>query len=305
MAQGGGAPIQINAHRLQISDTLMAGSTARFLAGLELRSPNDAFGGLSGLHLQGPLMRLIGDRGVWVEARVNRAASGAISGFGAASIGRLRGSSGNPLQGTWIDAESLAEDGRGGYWIGFERRHRLTRHRGLDGKALAVLEPPKRSLGRNAGVEGLAHAGDGALWAIAEAAGPNGRQRGWRMQGGAAEPFSFARIGPFDSTGADFGPDGALYLLERRFGLLTGVGMRIRRFTPALIEAVARGEQSDLGDGETLVTLDTRAPIDNMEGLSVERRDDGLLVLTAISDDNFNRLQRTVLLQFVVEPFGG
>jgi hypothetical protein len=39
--------------------------------------------------------------------------------------------------------------------------------------------------------------------------------------------------------------------------------------------------------------------IDNMEGLSVHTDADGAVVLTLVSDDNFNHfLQRTVLLQF-------
>jgi hypothetical protein len=38
-----------------------------------------------------------------------------------------------------------------------------------------------------------------------------------------------------------------------------------------------------------------------MEGLSATRLDDGQVVITMISDDNFNHiLQRTVILQFAV-----
>ena len=38
------------------------------------------------------------------------------------------------------------------------------------------------------------------------------------------------------------------------------------------------------------------------DGRTLKDEGDGMLVLTAISDDNFNAIQRTVLLQFVVEP---
>jgi hypothetical protein len=50
--------------------------------------------------------------------------------------------------------------------------------------------------------------------------------------------------------------------------------------------------------GEVLVQGDQAYEIDNMEGLSVHRDARGKTVLTLISDDNFNPLQRTVLLQF-------
>lgn len=304
-AQGtaAGDPIAIDLSPIEIPERLMAGQKARFLAGFELGARNSQFGGLSGLALEGERFYAIGDRAIWIEARAARAESGAVTGLSDARIGALKGSSGNPLKGTWIDAESLTRSGSGGFFIGFERRHRITEHRSLDGKAVALVDPPPaKTLGGNAGIEGLARAPDGALWALAEAAGPSGRQQGWRLRSGAKQGFGFARIGAFDTTGADFGPDGALYVLERSFSLFSGVGMRIRRFSPEAVAAVERGASADLGDGEVLLALDTRAPIDNMEGLAVERRGDGVLVLTAISDDNFNAIQRTVLLQFVVEP---
>jgi hypothetical protein len=40
--------------------------------------------------------------------------------------------------------------------------------------------------------------------------------------------------------------------------------------------------------------------IDNMEGLAVHRAKNGDVVLTLISDDNFNPLQRALLLQFTL-----
>jgi hypothetical protein len=40
--------------------------------------------------------------------------------------------------------------------------------------------------------------------------------------------------------------------------------------------------------------------IDNLEGLSINRAHNGDVVLTMVSDDNFSRLQRTILLQFTL-----
>ena len=51
------------------------------------------------------------------------------------------------------------------------------------------------------------------------------------------------------------------------------------------------------------MVADRAYQIDNMEGLAVNRGVAGELVITMISDNNFNRvLQRTVLLQFALAP---
>ena len=53
-------------------------------------------------------------------------------------------------------------------------------------------------------------------------------------------------------------------------------------------------------DGEVLGTFDMGYQIDNMEGLAVTRNAAGETLLTIVSDDNFNPLQRTVLLRFAL-----
>ena len=54
--------------------------------------------------------------------------------------------------------------------------------------------------------------------------------------------------------------------------------------------------------GETLFEADRNYNIDNMEGLAVHRAANGDTVLTLLSDDNFNPLQRTLLMQFTLQP---
>jgi len=53
-------------------------------------------------------------------------------------------------------------------------------------------------------------------------------------------------------------------------------------------------------DGPTIFDADLGYEIDNMEGLDVHRTNDGEIVLTMVSDDNFSLLQRTLLLQFTL-----
>ena len=87
-------------------------------------------------------------------------------------------------------------------------------------------------------------------------------------------------------------PNGDLLLLERRFSMLAGVGMQMR-----LIEKddIVPGA---LVDGPVLIHVGQRYSIDNMEGLAVREDSNGDLLIYAISDNNFNMLQRTLLLMF-------
>jgi hypothetical protein len=53
--------------------------------------------------------------------------------------------------------------------------------------------------------------------------------------------------------------------------------------------------------GDTLVETDHAREIDNMEGLAAHAGPGGEIIVTMISDDNFNHaLQRTLLLQFTL-----
>ena len=53
-------------------------------------------------------------------------------------------------------------------------------------------------------------------------------------------------------------------------------------------------------EGAILISADMGFQIDNMEGMSVHRSPSGETVLTLVSDDNFSRIQRTLLLQFTL-----
>ena len=104
------------------------------------------------------------------------------------------------------------------------------------------------------------------------------------------QPFSLPRRGFFLAVGADIGPDGRLYLLEREFHGLSGFASRVRRFTIG---------QTALTDEET-VMQSLPGQHDNLEGLSVWRDPQGALRLTMISDDNQIFLQRTEIVEYRV-----
>jgi hypothetical protein len=106
-------------------------------------------------------------------------------------------------------------------------------------------------------------------------------------------PFSVARRGEFLPVGADVGPDGLLYLLERRFLGVFGLQSRVRRFAV---------DGDGIGQEQTLFETLPRTH-DNLEGIAVWRDAQGFIRLTMISDDNGRApLQRTEFVEYRVLP---
>ena len=84
---------------------------------------------------------------------------------------------------------------------------------------------------------------------------------------GGARPGQFAirRTDEFDISDAALLPSGDLLMLERKFSLLGGVGIRIRTIP---LRAIAPGA---VVDGPSIFDADLGYEIDNMEGLDVHR----------------------------------
>jgi len=140
----------------------------------------------------------------------------------------------------------------------------------------------------------------GTLLVVSEAGlDTDGNHKAWLLGGRTGRPvraLSVKRRDDFAITDLDFLPDGDLVLLERRYRPPLGLHMRLRRVAAGTIAAGA------VLDGEILIEASLNDEIDNMEGLSIHRADNGDAVLTLISDDNFSGWQRTVLLQFGMPP---
>ena len=106
--------------------------------------------------------------------------------------------------------------------------------------------------------------------------------------------FSVRRTDNFDVSDAVLLPSGDLLVLERKFSLLAGVGIRIRRIA---LKSLAPGA---VVDGPSIFDADLGHEIDNMEGIDAHVTPEGETVLTMVSDDNFSLIQRTLLLQFTL-----
>ena len=106
--------------------------------------------------------------------------------------------------------------------------------------------------------------------------------------------FSVRRTENFDVSDAMLLPSGELLVLERKFSLVEGLSVRIRRIA---LKSLAPGA---LVDGPVIFEADLGEEIDNMEGIDAFVTGEGETVLTMVSDDNFSMIQRTLLLQFVL-----
>jgi hypothetical protein len=276
----------------------------RFRGGLDLRSDDEHFGGISALRVLDTSGRFLAitDVGSWFEGRLVSDA-GRPSAIEQPRMAPALHMSGVALKRTRsYDCESIAIKGDQ-VFVGVERVNEILRFEWARdgvlarGQPIAVPAEVKR-LPNNLGLEalGVMPAGPsspGSLIGIAERSdGMEAATKGFIIGGPNPGMFRVQRSDRFDITDLDFLPSGDMVLLERRFRYTTGIAMRLRRIPLSNIRPGA------LLDGPVILAADMGFEIDNMEGLSIHRDAGGQTLFTLISDDNFSILQRTVLLQF-------
>lgn len=270
-------------------------SPLEFRGGLVIRPPLKGFGGLSGLALDGPRAAvLVSDKGNWVRFSFGLK-DGRLTSVSDVRIQPIIDADGQPVEEMAVDAEDLTRDpATGALWVSFERDHRIWRMDAVGGRpADEVRHPAWKKFAENTGIEALARDDRGRLWAIREASGNHARPFPIFIWDG--ERFAVKQL-PRPSkhlvTGADFGPDGWLYVTERKFSFTTGFDIRLRR--------LKYGDGPDPVAMETLLELPSVSKIDNIEAIDVWREDGETLILVA-SDDNMFLLQRNVLALFAVK----
>jgi len=189
------------------------------------------------------------------------------------------------------DAEGLARAPDGKLFVSFEGQHRVWCYGGF-GTAAEALPPHERfrEMPANAGLEALAIDSAGMLYTLPERSGAPTRPFPlYRFDGVRwSIPWRLPRRGRYLAVGADFGPDGRFYLLERDFNGLLGFSSRVRRFT--------LGPEGALTEETLLTTRNLRHG--NLEGLSVWRDGAGEIRLTMVADDNFSFFQQTEIVEY-------
>lgn len=270
--------------------------------GISMTANSPSFGGWSDLHVSpdGRILTSISDEGAWFTATIDTDGRGNLVGLSNGKLGPLLGVDGRPLdRKTDADAEAMARLPDGSWLVAFERRHRILRY-----KTLASIPTPvdgPADIGRqpaNGGIEALAALADGRVIAMSEEYSKQpDTVVGWigmPTESGRYtwSSFDYATIPDFRPTSIAPLPDGSFAVIERAFDVVRGVRVRVMRF-----------EAAELRPGGTvrareLARLAAPYAVDNLEGLAATRGRRGETLLWLISDDNFNPLQRNILLQF-------
>ncbi|MEM8962379.1 MAG: esterase-like activity of phytase family protein, partial [Acidobacteriota bacterium] len=273
--------------------------TLRWRAGFHLTTDRTTFGGLSGMVIDGDDVVAVTDQSTWWRFPLEHDATGTLVGVGDAITGPLLRPDGKPLETRRErDAEEILSID-GSWVVSFEGDHRLWRYPDVDGTPAglptslnapdALAEAPV-----NGGMEAMTQLADGR-WLIfsEEQETPTGEMRGWlgNPTDGWAD-LALAKVEDFVPTGLTQLPDGDIVVLERSFNRVTSI-LRVRmvRIDGASIAAGARLE------GEELGRLAAPQAVDNFEAIVAREAADGTVVLYLLSDDNFQAIQRTLLLQ--------
>jgi hypothetical protein len=290
-------PIEVTAHRVVLHDgdrSRTAVDGLIFRGGLDLRSPDDRFGGLSALAVSADGGRLIAlsDKGFRVEARLVHDGRGNLAGIDGVRLEPLRDTDGDRLKKKKkSDAESLAVTADG-LLVAFERRHRIWRYGG-DGPPVPLASPPGLAKApRNGGIEALTALADGRILALTENFTVAGGSVGWVGDGQHWAGLVYVPADGFSATGAATLPDGDVLVLERAYSPLAGPAARLARVDRSAVAADA------LLVGRPIATLRPPLTVDNFEGVDARLDANGKTLVYLLSDDNFSPLQRTLLLMF-------
>jgi hypothetical protein len=279
-----------------------------FIGGLEMTASERNFGALSAFRFlqEGGEFIGVADTGFWFAGSVDRDEAGKPKGISRFHMNSMRNDEGNAFRKKWeADAEGLVL-WKDGITASFERVHRISSGK-LDPDTLTVelrneaMPVPDNELRQNKGFETLAASpASGPLGAARVAVTEKSLNKSGNifaavLDGPKKGLFFVARNGEFDITDGDFLPNGDLLLLERRFNMADGIGMRLRLIRGGSIEPKATV------NGEILMEADLAYQIDNMEALDVWQDGAGKTRVTIMSDDNHSILQRNLLLEFSLD----
>jgi hypothetical protein len=263
------------------------------------------FGSWSDLHVSadGRTLMAVSEEATWLAATIAYDAEGNLAGLHDGRIGPLLALNGKPIVGrSWTSAEALAQLPDGSWIVGFERNHRLWRYPTLGGTPMPIEGPP--GMGRqppNAGIKAMAALADGSVIALSEEYSLKpGTVVGWigkpAGRGFTWQTFNYSVGSRFRPTAMATLSDGSFALLERSIEAERGARSRVMQVPADQLKPGATVA------GTKLAVLALPHPADNFEGISAGRGKRGETLLWLNSNDNFNPLQRNLLLMFEIAP---
>lgn len=266
----------------------------RYLGGWDIESNDYRFGGLSALYVEGREILAFSDAGWLIHF--------ALPAGRAAARGSLQalpqGPGGPASEKRDRDIESVAVHGPYS-WIGYERANAIWRYR-RSGWTSDVWAKPQgmRRWNANRGSEAMLRLPDGRFLVFSEGSG--GDSEALLFDGDPALPGAHAvklKYRPpagFRITDAALLPDGRLLFLNRRVRILEGFSAKL---SLAEVPPLAAGSTIE---GREIAAFTGAVVRDNFEALGVTQEADRTILWIA-SDDNYNQLQRTLLLKFAFE----
>ncbi len=290
----------INVEVIPVAAPVEAVGRLAYRGGIELRSRNPMFVGLSALEvLEDGRVVAISDEADWIDAQLTFDDRDHLAGFINVRGAFMRDERGRTLSTkAEADSEGLAQLADGRFAVSFERSQIIRIYDlNRDGPfGLAERGPRLDGVARlptNQGLEALA-AMDNALLIGAEG-GDEATTLLWLapLDAHASVPsrFAYPLSDGFSLTGLDRLPNGDFVALERFFAPVIGPRARITRF------AAPSGEGGTV-EKEVLAVLDPPFPVDNFEGISAVRTREGATRIYIVSDNNKSAQQRTLLLAF-------
>lgn len=237
-----------------------------------LTSSDPRFGGWSGLAIDRGGLLALTDTGLvgWFPK----------PGAGAPTIlmKELPDGPGNKSYRSNRDTEAIVPDAAGrGWWVAYENRNELWLYDPGLTRALKRIEYGKRRWRRNQGIEGLAQSGADLLLVLER------DPKIFRTHGNISTALPVVgKIGRFSE--ALRLPDGRLFAVEQE---TSQAGFR---------NALVQLREDPAGFGVVQRHPLGLGPFDNVEGMTVERLPGRRLRLWLITDDNFQRPMRTLLL---------
>lgn len=271
----------------------------RLLGAWQLSSKNTAFGGYSALVSTdlGELLAL-SDRGYFLRFAKPGAAP-MMPQFGSTQPGSVKDKAGRDVEAAALDP------GSGHLWLALERRNAVARYKGNLIREAVRPVPEWRDWPGNYGPETLVRLHDGRFIAVCECRSawlgeyqhPGFLYPDDPISSGTGTAFTFAGADGYRPTDAAELPDGRVLVLMRRL-----VWPIPARFAVKMV--IADPAEIKLGQvwrGREIAEIAAPWPVDNYEGLTIERGADGQLVAWIISDDNGAALQRTLLLKVSID----
>lgn len=310
------APISVSARPLPLNPQdpgQQVLGPLRYLGGLHLSASDRRFGGISGIEWESACQRLLAvtDTGAWIILSPEHR-DGRLTGLsGPAHIAAIRDRAGNaPARKALADAEAMSRGRDGATFVWFERQNIAQRYQRASACAPASLD---------AAADRILTAPAMARWP--ENDGPEAAARFFADQlvitedrdkrADTHEGLILSERGQVRATIAlplpkGFRPTALALLDEAADGRSARYILLARQFSPSSgVAAQLFLITVPAGGGSVTPTLiaELRPPltVDNMEAVAIRREGDRTILYLA-SDDNFNPLQRTILLAFQWDP---